>query len=314
MVEFAATQHGVVSRARAAELGLPPKRIRTRLRSGELDEPVPGVLRIAGAPKTWHQSLSIATSAGGGSAASHRSATRLHRLDGVEGEVVEVVVARGRHPVVPGVITHRWQDLSERDVTTVDGIRVTTVAVTLAQLGAVAAPAVVERALDEALRQGASLRWIAETLDRLDRPEPSGTGVLRRILDDPRREGELPESWFERLLTQLPLAGIPAPVRQHRTGVGPGRGYRLDLAWPEVRLGLEGHSRRYHFGPAKQEADHRRDLELAAAGWEVVYVTWHLAADPHRLARHLARIHAARRALVASNGAPWQPPAGTWPV
>lgn len=57
---------------------------------------------------------------------------------------------------------------------------------------------------------------------------------------------------------------------------------------------MEGHSRRYHVGRADREADHRRDLELAAAGWEVVYVTWHLARAPELLVRHLVAIHGAR--------------------
>lgn len=298
VAELAASQHGAFSRAQAAVRGLSASRIRTRLRRGELDEPAPGVLRLVGAPRTWHQRASIAALAGGGAAVSHRAAARLHRLDGASSSIVEVVVRRGRYPCIPGVVTHRWQGLAAGDLTTVEGIRCTSLAVTLAQFGAVASPACVEQALDDALRRGVSLAWIASTLDRLHRPGPSGTGVLRRILDDPSRGAELPESWFERLLSRTATVGLPPPVLQHRTGVGPGGGYRLDFAWPAVKLAVEGHSRRFHFGAGMQEADHRRDLELAAAGWEVVYVTWRLAEDPDLLARHLLAIHDARRALL----------------
>ena len=60
---------------------------------------------------------------------------------------------------------------------------------TLCDLGAVVPLHRVEGALDDALRWNVSERWILETLDRVDRPGPSWTATLRRILalPGPRR-------------------------------------------------------------------------------------------------------------------------------
>ena len=75
---------------------------------------------------------------------------------------------------------------------------------------------------------------------------------------------------MQRVLTS---SDLPPPVLQHVVQLT-GQTRRLDLAWPEVRLGVEAHSRLFHFGRAADERDNRRDLELVAAGWELLYITW----------------------------------------
>jgi hypothetical protein len=197
---------------------------------------------------------------------------------------------------VPGVTLHRWTDPeADEDHTVVDGIACTSVAATLAQLGAVVRQRKVEQALDGALRVGHSLRWIQETVERLHRPGPSGTFTLLRILADERRSGRLPDSWFERLCQQIVLrSGLPEPILQHEVILPSGRRARLDLAWPDRSLAVECHSRRYHFGPLREAADHTRDLELAALGWEVLYMTWHHKCHPDEFVPHLATILATR--------------------
>jgi len=209
---------------------------------------------------------------------------------------IEITVARGHMPSIPNVIVHRWTDpRPELDHVIVSGIRSTTVAATLAQLGAVTTDLVVERALDEALRTGVPLRWIQQTIERLHRPGPSGTGTLMRLLVDERRSGRLPDSWFERLVHRILLdTQIPRPIMQHEVAVSSGKRYRIDMAWPDLAVGLECHSRRYHFGPLKEAADHRRDLDLAAAGWEILYMTWEHRRDPPAFVPYLARTLATR--------------------
>ncbi len=199
-------------------------------------------------------------------------------------------------PKLDGFVIHRWTDPDpDLDYAVVSGIRCTSIAVTLAQLGAVVPEQSVERALDDVLRRGVSLRWIQETAERLHRPGPSGTSTLMRILSDERRSGRLPESWFERVAQRLLAAReIPTPALQYEVQVASGSAYRLDLAWPELKLGVECHSRRYHFGPLKEAADHRRDLELAGAGWEVLYMTWEHRRHPDEFVPLLSETIATR--------------------
>jgi very-short-patch-repair endonuclease len=61
---------------------------------------------------------------------------------------------------------------------------------------------------------------------------------------------------------------VPAPVRQHVVVLF-GRTYRLEFAWPEIRLALECNGEAYH----AFQRDNERWRHLGASGWRVVPVT-----------------------------------------
>ena len=173
------------------------------------------------------------------------------------------------------MLIRRCNDLPTRlDVTTVDGIPTTSVARTLCELGRTSTDDAVEQALDDALRRGASLRWIVETHDRLHRPGPAGTGALARVLARPDRAGALPGSWRERVTARLlahpELRGL---VAQHRICDATGKELaRPDLALVEIRLGIEFHSDQWHYGPRRGRRDRRRDRRVMGVGWELMYL------------------------------------------
>lgn len=281
VAELAASQHGCFTRTQAADNGVGRRRLDRALRDGIVARDLPRVLRFVGAPPSWRSAVAAATLSTGG-VASHRAAAQLHGIDGFDRAPPEITVARGHMPTIDGFVLHRWTDPEpDLDHVVTSGIACTSVAATLAQLGAVVSQPVVERSLDDVLRRGTSLSWIQLTVERLHRPGPAGTATLLRILADERRSGRLPDSWFERLVQRiLDAADIAPPVLQHEVRVRSGKRYRLDMAWPELQLGLECHSRRYHFGPLKEAADHTRDLEMAGAGWELLYMTWEHRRDP----------------------------------
>ena len=53
-----------------------------------------------------------------------------------------------------------------------------------------------------------------------------------------------------------------------------GTNYRLDFAYPALRLGIETHGLRWHFGEERWKRDLRRDRRLAQLGWEILYFSW----------------------------------------
>ncbi len=278
------------------------KVIAARIRSGVLSEPIPGVLVFTAAPKTWRQQLVIPTlSARGDGVASFRAAGALHELDGLQPGFLDVSVVSQRHLRAPGYVVHRVAVLDRCDLTKVDGIPCTNIARTLCDLGAVASQDKVEQALDDALRRGASERWIRETLSRVDRPGPSGTATLRRIFDLPDRSGALPDSWFERLVERLLVSSVlPPPVRQHKVcETGGTRVAYLDLAWPEVGLAVEPSGAKGHGGDRNRRRDHARDFWLAAESWEVLYALWADQQDPERFCRSVEKVYPPLRAAVA---------------
>lgn len=305
VAEIAASQHGAFNRSQATENSVNAQQLRRAVASGRLRRPLSDVFVFVSAPKTQRQRLMIASLAG--AVISHRSAAQLHNLDGVNlpRNAIEVCFERGKDRDLAGleftVITHTWSYSSRDDITVVDGVRVTSIARTLVQLGAVCSVETVECALDSALRQGASARWIEATWMRCRRRGPWGGDKLKHVMYDPGRAGALSESVFERLVERLvDLPGLPRPVRQHQVDTPAGR-KRLDLAFPEARLGIEAHSRQVHFGVATESGDNLRDLALAAEGWEILYITWGMAQEPAFFLESLKRTYARRVALYRAS-------------
>ena len=298
----------MITRRQAAELHLTAHRVATALTQGWLSEPYPGVLVVGGAPSTFEGELMAATlAAGAHAAASHRAAARLHRLDGfTTSTTIEVSVDRAFRwsPARLGVrraVSHHIVALEPCDLVMVDGIRATNLARTLADLGSVVRDRrLVGRALTDVRRRGGRLDRIRETAERLHRPGQRGTGVLLRHLDAIPFEGRVPESWFEELLAlclhdpRLPPVVPQFEILDDRGGFVA----RVDLAIPSVRLGLEAHSRRFHFGPEQETRDEQRDLRAAATGWELLYLGWYATKRPSEVVDAVVEVVEARRRVM----------------
>jgi hypothetical protein len=258
------------------------------------------VLVLAGSPSTWEQRLMVLLLASNGQGVvSHRAAARLHALDGFDHPgmaVVEASVLRSARLDLPDAVAHHVTPLDDVDRTTMKGFPCTTVARTLADLGAVVDKQLVRRALTGARRKGASVSAIRRTVERLHRPGPTGTGTLLRLLDAIPCEGRVPESWFEELLAGcIDDPSLPPVVPQCPILDADGRIVaRTDLGIPSVKLGLEAHSRRFHFGPIKGRLDEERDLAVAACGWELLYLGWHATKRPAEVLQLVRQVVTAR--------------------
>lgn len=302
VVALARRQHRLLTRRQAREVGFDARRVATAKRAGWLGEPLPGVLELLGFEPTWEQRLMrLLLAAGGHAVASHRSAARLLRLDGFDGPgnaVVEVSVSRSFRldPSVDAVV-HHVTPLEPCDVTTVRGIRCTTVPRTLADLGSVVPARSVRRALTSARRSNLDLTAARSVAERLHRPGQRGTGVLLRLLASIPWEGQLPATWFEELLALcLDDPTLPPMALQHPIHDADGRVIaRPDIAFPSVRLGLEAHSRRFHFGPDAEALDEDRDVRVALAGWELIYLGWYSTRRPADVCRIVADLVRVRR-------------------
>ncbi len=277
----AATTHGVTTVANAQSLGVTQSQLRTLIRNGHLMNPHRGLLVATAAPRSWLQDCSIAVQWSRG-VLSHRAAAQIHGMDGFSKQLPEVTVAVGKAIPMFEWPAHRSSRLDKVDVTSIEGLPVTSIARTLVDLGAVVDQDKVEAAVDWAFRAGVSPTWIKGELARLDRSGPSGSGVLKNVLALPDRNGPLPDSQFERLVERLCVeGGLPQPVRQYIvTDSGGKQIARLDTAWPEAMLGLEAHSQRWHSGARSVRSDQKRDNLLTALGWDLMYATWSHVQDP----------------------------------
>jgi hypothetical protein len=193
-------------------------------------------------------------------------------------------------------VFHHITPLDECDVTSVDGIPCTAIARTLADLGSVIRDQRrVGRALTDARRRNINLLELRATAARLHRPGQSGTGVLLRLLDGIPFEGQVPQTWFEELLSlcfadpALPEIVLQCPIRNDDGKIVA----RPDIGIPSVKLGLEAHSRRFHWGPIYEPLDEDRDIAAATCGWELIYLGWYAARRPAevlRIVKDLVRV------------------------
>ena len=115
------------------------------------------------------------------------------------------------------------------------------------------------------------------------------------LLDEAATHAAPTESALETFL-ECTVAGLPGLVRQHDIFDAGGRFVaRVDFAIPELRIAIEAHSRKYHFGPDREDSDAAREAAIQAEGWIVRYITKRQAHNRSELRSSLLALIEARR-------------------
>jgi hypothetical protein len=225
------------------------------------------------APATWHQQVMVTVLATRG-IASHDTAARLHRLDGFArcNEVHVTLRYNQARLYHDGAVVHISRLLDRADQLTVEGIPTVIVPVCLLQLGE-GSTAAMMKALDGTLRDGVNPAWIRSVAARYDRRGRSSPKALLRAVDE-RVDGTLPRSWFQRLAAQLFTDAGLTTVDEHPVHDGSRLLAELDLAIPELQIGIECQSWQWHGTPEAQRRDAARKRALRRLGWEIVDVWW----------------------------------------
>ena len=193
----------------------------------------------------------------------------------------------------PGLTVHHSCFYAEQ-IVDLDGLRVLALPHVVADLLCVATPGDALAIADEVLRQAEprSDELRAAVQERLrGRPDPRGTVRAAGFLElaSPRAESA-PESWVRMLLIER---GFPLPeVNFSLRSPGGREVYRLDLAWPVLRIALEYDGHAAHVG--REEQDAAREEDLRRRGWIVVRARADDLADPTRLLRELRAAFEAR--------------------
>ena len=269
---IASNQFGVVTRDDATRCGLTAGQLRRLVETGVLDRLAPRVFRFAAADRSWHQEVIAAVFDGGPEChASHRTAAALHRYDGFEPDVVEVVVPMRVFHRRKSVIVHHTRDLPAVDRTRIGPIRVTSRARTLIDLGAVASADRVEEALDGAERDGkVRRRQLEQRYNALRAPGRNGVGAMTQILGARADPGALPQSVLERrMLRLLRRARLAEPAVNHPVRLPDGRKYVLDFGYPDRLLAIEVDGHGTHATRRQRASDNARINALEDAGWSV---------------------------------------------
>jgi uncharacterized protein DUF559 len=267
IARIAAGQERLVSVAQIREAGLGGGALRHRVLAGRLHLVGPGVYAVGVPLLTGRAPLWLAVLARGGprdAVVSHRSAAALWDLLPWPAGPVDITTRR-RASSSPQIRAHRSRTLDwDADVTTIDGLPVTTVARTLIDLADVLDPHTLRRVVHRAAELG--LLDVA-ALD-------PGPGRRRRALDAAlatliTADPIVTRSRFEEaMLALIDRAGLPVPLVNV-----PLLGYVADFLWPDHRLVVETDGRE-HRGARRYEHDRERDAKMLLAGYRVVRFTW----------------------------------------
>jgi very-short-patch-repair endonuclease len=278
LARMAGTQHGVITRAQLAQVGIRGSAVSYRVKIGRLHRLHRGVYAVGHTRLSFEGrclaavlacSTSRARSGVPGAASdgqppavlSHGSAAALWGMTPAPSGPIDVTVPgdAGRE-MRAGIRIHRSVTLSEKVRTSRLRIPVTRPARTLRDLRRVVPPGVHQRAV----RRAVDLRLIRE--------------------EDLGATSDLTRSELERMFLRLcRRRRLPIPEVNVRIA-----GYEVDFLWRDSFLIAETDGFRHHRSRAAFEADRARDAHLQSLGFRVLRFTHRQVREsPERVARSL---------------------------
>lgn len=302
LVEFAASRHNAFHTLEAADHLVPAHRLRRAAHADLLVRLHPRVWAFRALGRPPGQALRAATVVARSAAACHLGSAWVHGwIDEPPSQPSIWVPGSARPPVGVTLLRAQYVDPAH-DVCILDGIRTLNRAATLCLLGRVVSRQDLGWYLDQFIRSD-SIEWLYRTLGRLWSPTDAGPVALAALLADRDRLSAGTESWLERVVADLlTVADLPPLKTQFPLEVD-GRRFRLDLAMPSIKLGVEAHGRTFHWGPDRADADNVRDLLVGSQGWQLLYVTRSQLVDPAGFVDLVVRVARARRAQLGSSAA-----------
>jgi very-short-patch-repair endonuclease len=292
-LRLAAQQQGVVRRNQVLE-HLSVSQLRRVLKAGVWVPVLPRVYRVEGAPESWRQKLSaISLWAGKNYAFSHGTAAALLGFRRFAEGPLDVSVTRNVGAPA-GVVVHRVDRLTDKDIDTSGDFIVTNATRTLFDLSATVTQKLLRASVEQALqRKWTTVELLEEALERDDCIR--GRAALRALVHE-FQGGDGPcESELEALVFELiDGSGLPRPDRQRRVFAG-GRWRRIDFTFAEYKVILETDGYAYHSSPSSFEKDRERNNSLVARGYIVLHWTWKAIKErPAELIAELASVLASR--------------------
>lgn len=298
-----AAQNGVINLRQVRATGCADSTRDRLLRSGELVPILPGVYRSAAWPMGREQLKVAACLRNPAAALAFSTAGQEWGLRRMTDRRVHVLVPHGVSPELEGIVVHRCRRIDSIDlVERTGGIRVTSVARTLFDVGAVVGRRRLESALEQALDKGlVDYADVAEAIARLYHRRRPGSLEIRDVVSKRASWSTAVQSELElRVLAAIRRAGLPEPVVQHSVALGDGTSIRFDFAWPSALVALEVDHAFWHTGSDESTKDKSRDRRAAAHGW----LTLRITDDDvnHRLDVAMAEIAAVVRSAMARMG------------
>lgn len=96
-------------------------------------------------------------------------------------------------------------------------------------------------------------------------------------------------AWLHGLTPARVFRRLGLPVPKAEVVTGPDGRYRIDFAFPEIRLAIEVDGWAAHSTPEQKRRDQRRLHDLIRSGWTVLrYDWWEVNGEPERVGQEIA--------------------------
>ena len=273
-------QHGVATVRQLLLMGATRHLIAGWVRRGLLRRPAHGVLAIAGSPATREQALCLGVLLAGNRSGGPEitgaicgpTAGFLWGLLERDDPTIHVLSTR-RVSTREGYQFHWTTRLPERDVADLDGIKVTDPIRTfldLCDLFPYRAVYIYKRGLRKRLFTP------EEVIARIEEESRQGRGgltVAREVVEktDPTAAGAK-SGGEDRYFDLLVSLGYPPPQRNFKVRGALGVLWEIDLHYPQVSKGFDYSPYDTHMNPTAHTQDGRKDLDLRAAGIELMTI------------------------------------------
>ena len=270
--------HGVIHRRTAHAAGITDRRLRSRVRSGTLEQTGKHTFRLFGTPDTPIGVLrSLLTDLAADAVACGPTAAALHGFDGFElSPPFDVLIPRNRNMRRLGHRVHTTKDLDLIDRSVAQDCPTTSPARTLIDLARAADDATLTHALDSGLRDG--LFTEASLHRRIVALRRSGRVGIPRLLGiiEGQEITAGAHSWLEReFLRIVHAAGLARPLTQQVLSVANDRLVRVDFQFPGSPIVVEVLGYRHHRSAAQMQRDAERQNALLRDGYlPHSFTTW----------------------------------------
>ena len=271
---LASNQYGLFTLPQATGAGVSYQAVRSRVRTGVLEQLSAHVLSFAGTGSSFRRrAMAGVLDAGEGAVLAGMAAAALWQVPGFPRECIDVLVPPTRAPN-PKLANRRTSAFLPAEAVRLHGIPVLTPGAVVLdlvfQLQWERLRRMVETLAAEGLLTTAGFHDLAE---RALAGRPRGAATIRELLAQYPRDWAAPASGLERRFLQiLDDAGFERPLVQ--VNVGDARSWigRIDVKDPRRPVLGEVNSDRYHASPLDAAADAERYAALQAAGFTLAVV------------------------------------------
>ncbi len=271
-----ATQTGIVTTKQLCAAGVSLRSVRRMVSAGLLVTVLPGIFRSSAWPMGREQVMVAGCLRNPHAALAFTTAGQIHGLRKMLDSRVHLLLPHGSSPDLPGLVVHRCRRIDPQDIIEREGgMRITSVARTLFDVGAIIGPHRLRSSLEHALdRNLVNLDQVAETSMRLFHKRRPGSREIRYALAARSEWTAAVQSDLElRVLKAMQRYGLPTPQLQFELIVSGGLKIRFDFAWPRAKVALEVDHSFWHAGSDESRRDKKRDRLATQAGWKTIRIT-----------------------------------------